>query len=197
MYRRLQTNKVEYKLTVLILSLPNRLDSFSRLYKELNKQIINKPVQIIYLGDNKSMTVGEKRNMALSIAKGRYVAFIDDDDMITLDYIESLLEAIEMNPEVITFNVEKTTDGKDKKLHKYYLNNGRSCYLSPDRSHYKMLPNHLCAWRKDVISKDFPNKSLSEDHNWAESMSGTYSHVVNIDKTLYYYEYSKQYSETH
>ena len=159
MYRRLQDNRVEYKLTILILSLPNRLEKLDRIYRKLSKQVITRPVQILYLGDNKSMTVGEKRNMILSIAKGRYVCFIDDDDLVTDDYIESIFKAMEVDPDVITFNVEKTISGKDKKLHKYYYQNGRSVYLSPDRSHYKMLPNHLSVWKKDVITKDFPHKT--------------------------------------
>lgn len=196
-YRRLQSNKVEYKLTLLILSLPNRLQYLDPLLRRINKQIVREPVQVLYLGDNKSVTVGEKRNLVLSLAKGRYVAFIDDDDMIAEDYIKEVLEATKTNPEVITFNYVKTNSGQDAKEHRYYKNNGRSIYQSPDRTHYKLLPNHLCVWRKDVITEDFPEKNLKEDHIWAERMDGKYNHVVNIDKTLYYYQYDKQVSETH
>ena len=197
MYRRLQNNKVEYKLSILILTLKSRKDELDRLLKAINSQTINKPVQVLYLGDNKSVTVGEKRNMILTLATGRYVTFIDDDDMISSKYIDTILEAIESEPDVITFNFEKTSNGTNRKLHKYYKDNGRAIYLSPDRTHYKMLPNHLSVWKRDVINKDFPNKSVSEDHNWAESMVGSYENVYNIDEVLYYYEYNKTKSETH
>lgn len=197
LYKRLQSNKVEYKLSILILSLPSRLDRLSLLLKTLQNQTIKKPVQILTLGDNKSMSVGEKRNMAMSLAKGRYMCFIDDDDMVSNDYVDSILEAIELSPEVITFNVMKFSGGKEEKTCKFYYQNGNYSRISPDRSHYKMMPNHLCVWRKDVIIEEFPHKTVNEDHVWAMAMDGNYIDVVNIDKVLYHYLYDKDVSETH
>ena len=153
-YRRLQSNKVEYKLTILILSLPTRLDTLDRLLQKLKNQTIQKAVQVIYLGDNKSMSIGEKRNLALLLPKGRYVTFIDDDDDIDPQYIEKILEAIEENPEVITFKVKKFSNGKHEKEYHYYMNNG-PVRIAPDRTHYKMNPNHLCVWRKDIIKESY------------------------------------------
>lgn len=195
MYRRLHKNKVEYQLTILILTLPSR--DIKPIFKKLQSQIINRSVQILYVGDNKSTSVGVKRNKALSLANGRYVTFIDDDDMISYDYIDEIFKVIEQQPDVITFNYIKTINGNNDKLHKYYKNNGRAIYMSPDKSHYKMLPNHLCVWRKEKIVHDFPDRNLSEDHQWAELMDGHYNSVINIDKVLYYYNYSKEKSETH
>ena len=193
----LRSNKVEYKLTILILSLANRLDTLSKLYKSLQKQIINHSVQIIYLGDNKSMSVGEKRNAAMKLVNGRYFCFIDDDDGVSPDYVQQIFNQMDGDPEVITFNYIKTTNGNDERLHKYFYQNTRAIYLAPNREYYKVLPNHLCVWRKDVVTVDFPNKSLKEDHEWAELMDGKYDKVHNIDKVLYYYNYSKLNSETH
>ena len=45
------------------------------------------------------------RNLGIKLAKGKYVGFIDCDDMVTADYIERLLKAIDETPtEVINFN---------------------------------------------------------------------------------------------
>lgn len=196
LYRRLQNNKVEYKLTILILSLPNRFDGLRILLGHLQRLCVNKPVQILYLGDNKSMSVGEKRNMALSMASGRYITFIDDDDSIDKDYVNDILEAIELNPEVITFRVQKYRNQVLDKEQRF-TNATSRVYLSPDRTHYKMPPNHLCVWRKDVIKESFPDKSLSEDHIWAEKQLKHYSKVHHIDKILYYYYWDSSRSETH
>ena len=56
-----------------------------------------------------------------------------------------------------------------------------------------MLPDHLCAWRKDKIVTRFPNKSLGEDHDWARKQAMTYSEEdqVLLTETLYYYDYDK------
>lgn len=58
---------------------------------------------IIHLEENKGMS--NALNIALEQAKGEYIAFIDSDDMITMDYIDILLEAIKTHKEqIITFN---------------------------------------------------------------------------------------------
>ena len=61
-----------------------------------------------------------------------------------------------------------------------------------------MLPNHLCVWRKDAIKERFPDKSLSEDHKWAEKMAFHYqsSDQFHIDKVLYYYLFDPNKTET-
>lgn len=45
------------------------------------------------------------RNRGIKIAKGKYIGFIDCDDMVTMDYINVLLDAIDKyGTEVINFN---------------------------------------------------------------------------------------------
>ena len=194
-FRIARDNPIEYKLSILILSLPNRLDSLGKLLTQLNKQSSGKPVQILYLGDNKSWTVGEKRNKLMSLANGKYFSFIDDDDRVSDDYVDSILEAIEFNPEVITFRVQKLYNGKEDKEQRFSHNYKRN-WQAPDRTHYKMPPNHLAAWRKEIVSEDFPHKNLKEDHVWAEKMVMKITSSHQIDKILYFYDYSSEGSET-
>jgi hypothetical protein len=188
--------KVEYKLSILILSLPNRLGKIELLLNELNKQVSGKSVQILYLGDNKSMSVGVKRNLLIGISAGRYITFIDDDDMISPTYIDDILTEVEKSPEVISFGVQKYKNGileKEQRFSPKYP----IPYLDPSKKHYNMCPNHLSVWKRDVLEEDFPDKSLGEDHIWAQSMIPHYNHWVNIDKLLYHYYYSSSESETH
>ena len=196
MYRRLANNRTQYDLTIIILSLPNRLEQLQGLITELKRQSANKSVQIVYVGDNKTMTVGKKRNLALTMADGNYVCFIDDDDWVSEDYVSSIVEAIEGNPDVITFHVQKYKNGVKGKQQRYYKDASRP-YLAPDRTHYKLAPNHLCAWKKEVIKESFPNKSLCEDHEWAEMMTRHVNNIHQIDKVLYHYYYDTDLSETH
>lgn len=62
-----------------------------------------KEFTIIHLAKNKGMS--NALNVALDNAKGEYIAFIDSDDMITMDYIDVLLDTIKTHKEqIITFN---------------------------------------------------------------------------------------------
>ena len=186
---------MNYKLSILICSLPNRLNTLQNLYLEINRQSMRESVQVLYLGDNKSMTVGEKRNKLLSIADGRYITFIDDDDMIKPDYIKRILDAMNDNPEVITIQVKKFFNGEKDRPQRFSKSYGRS-HREPDKSFTNMLPNHLCVWRKDVIKESFPPKSLGEDHIWADLMTKHYNHEININEILYTYQFDKSKTET-
>ena len=62
-----------------------------------------KKFKIIHL--DKNMGASSAWNKGLDIAKGEYLAFIDSDDQITMDYIDVLLKTLEThNEEIIYFN---------------------------------------------------------------------------------------------
>ena len=71
------------------------LDNFKYLYCFNNLHIIHK----------ENGGVSSARNKGLEIAQGQYIAFIDSDDMIMPNYIETLLELINTrNEDIIYFN---------------------------------------------------------------------------------------------
>lgn len=187
-------------LSILIPTLPSRRDTLMSLVDTLQYQIQNKPVQLLWLGDNKSMTVGEKRNQLLSMAGGDWVCFIDDDDRPSPHYIELLLAAIKDHPEksVITFMGTQNKDGKQDIPFRYSLQFGRNLKTVIDGQRWHvMLPDHLCCWRKDKIAHSFPKKSLGEDHAWGreQAMTITESDIFEIPAYLYHYEYNSQFTE--
>lgn len=70
--------------------------------------------------------VSNARNIGLDVAKGEYIAFIDDDDYISGHYLEDMLDAIDRNSVVLTdsfaFFEEKKTEIIDEYApHKAYL----------------------------------------------------------------------------
>ena len=67
-------------------------------------------IKIIHLEENKGG--GFACNTGIENAKGQYIGFIDADDMVSEDYIETLLDAIENKPaEVIYMNWQDTATG--------------------------------------------------------------------------------------
>lgn len=187
-----------YKLTILIPTLFSRIDKLKTLLTELNYQIQNKPVQILWIGDNKSMTVGEKRNLLIDSAKGEYICFIDDDDSIFDHYIDTILSAIGYDKDIICFQGTQTTNGLPDCPFKYDRNAGRNFKKTIDGKRWKvMIPDHLCIWKKSIISETFPLKNLGEDHDWAKAMAFNYKNddVLYLTDTLYHYNYNKNESE--
>jgi glycosyltransferase involved in cell wall biosynthesis len=87
------------KLSILLCSVPSRLGKYP-IINELCRQANKRPVEVIYLGDNYNWTIGEKRNKLIQLASGKYCTFVDDDDRVTVDYIDTLLNAMNDSPEV-------------------------------------------------------------------------------------------------
>jgi hypothetical protein len=59
-------------------------------------------VELVCLLDNGSMTLGRKMDELNRLARGDYVVRVEDDDNISADYVDSLLEAIKAHPGVDT-----------------------------------------------------------------------------------------------
>lgn len=109
------------KLSILI-AYYDTYDYTIKLLKELSIQK-TKDIEVILVDDGcnevrfdefKEFTIIHKEknegmsnalNTALDHAKGEYIAFIDSDDMITMDYVEVLLETLKThNESIIYFN---------------------------------------------------------------------------------------------
>jgi glycosyltransferase involved in cell wall biosynthesis len=185
-------------LSVLIPTLRSRSDKLTTQVDRLRFQSQGLPVQILWIGDNKSVSVGSKRNMLLRCATGKYVCFVDDDDKVADNYIESVLKAIDSDKPVITFLGTQSDNGIATLDFKYSIAYGRNHKPKIDGKYWKvMLPDHLCIWKKDFIKESFPDKQLGEDHAWANEMMKHYndSDIHEINEYLYHYEYNRDLSE--
>ena len=184
-------------LSILIPTLPARIDSYSNLIKILNKQIIENNlinrVQILTLCDTKEISVGEKRNILLNKSAGKYVCFIDDDDIVAPDYLIKLINGISSNADVITFcgdYVENTvsTPFSISMVHRGNFNEPNMFYR---------LPNHLCPVKREIaLSCQFTDKNFGEDSDYAERINKYIKNEFHIQDKLYFYMYNEATSQT-
>jgi hypothetical protein len=191
------------ELSILIASIPSRLERFLvPLLRELDAQIgDSREVEVLTLVDNRSMTIGEKRNRLRSIAAGRYSAYVDDDDRVGGDYVASILEAIRTQPgrDVYCFDVWVRgyefvgIGGADGILCRYGV-------ALPHRNGEDRLtrkPNHLMVFRTSLAQEvPFPHTSWGEDDAWADRIAGRVRSEGRIDGVLYHYDYSVETSES-
>src|SRR5688572_10245288 len=97
---------------ILICTLPERANKLKRLTLELDRQKVKYKGLVDYkIHDaGRSIPTGRKRNQLIEQSFSEYFSFIDDDDMVSKDYIEQIMIAIEKNPDVITFRGWMTTN---------------------------------------------------------------------------------------
>ena len=88
--------------SILICSLYKRNHYLKRLENILNKQLHN-DIEIIYAVDNGEMSIGDKRNKLLNSThdNSEFLAFIDDDDLVSENYVSIILNALYQCPDVV------------------------------------------------------------------------------------------------
>lgn len=188
------------KLSILICGVISRIKNgdAKRILEKLEFQASNYPgeVEILYLFDNKSRMLGEKRNNLLQIAKGEFVAFVDDDDDVSIDYVSTLLNAInELGYlDIFNFIVNVSLNGNPYK----------PCYYSKDydsdfnlAESYHRLPNHIMAVKRELALKTlYKNIIKGEDSDYSKRLKPLLKNECNINKVLYFYNYSDLTTET-
>lgn len=191
------TKKEDVLMSIMILSIPSRLEKLISLYDKLEKQSTDYPeVEILCLVDNKSMSIGEKRQCVLDSARGQWVGFMDDDDDISDDYVSSLVEAMKNNPaDVITFDQHCIVNGHEFTVN-FSMNNPNERYMY-GMKHVKRPPFHMCFWKSEIAKNaKFEDSSYGEDYAWCLNMYPQVKSETHINKYLHLYRYDDRTSES-
>lgn len=151
-------------LSVLIPSLPERMDSL----RELLACIPPDPrVEIIVLMDNRRRQVGAKRNAMMAMAQGRYVAHIDDDELLSPDYLERVLPELEHGDDLVAYDAGVSFNSSPEFRVRTVLGAAIEQPQHLPHGRYSDIvrpPWHWCCWRTDFARRfQFP-----EDHGWTE-----------------------------
>ena len=197
----------EIKFSILILSIPSRMDSLTQLMNNIQKQIdeIEHPssVEILVLLDNRSKTISEKRNDLLRSARGNYIAYLDDDDKISNEYVSQLINAIDNHNGVdcISFNQFCYIDDRSMNVSFGIGNPHGQLWITPNGTlgDIKRPPYHMCLWRRELAkSEEFapligPNgQSYGEDLDWILRLSNKAQTEHHINNKLHIYVYNSK-----
>jgi hypothetical protein len=209
----------KYMLAVCIATIQSRVKEFSTLISILNTQIARNgladKVQLIIERDGGLIPIGGKRNKCTIRSNAEYVISIDDDDIITNDYLTQIIEKIEANPDVDCVTIEAKTFIDDKLYsHIIYQHDP-----STDRGQFyenedcntglkimKKSPGHLCAIkRKYMLQVPFPviwgngggRKQRADNGSDVQQLlnlknSKLIKTAVHINKPVYFYHYNSQ-----
>lgn len=180
------------KLSILICHLPQRVVFLNRLFAILDPQI--DPDQVEVLVDERPKTkIGRKRNDLLQGARGEYLCFIDDDDMVSDNYISLLMEGINKGVDCCSLLGQITTDGINPYLFEHSIKYKAYCTnQNGQRIKYERYPNHLNCIKSSIAKQFyFPEKNHGEDTAFATKIfeSGLLKSEHYIPEILYFYDY--------
>lgn len=187
-------------LSLLIPTIESRRHLFSQLIEELNAQIRASrwasQVEVLHYLDNGQHSVGHKRNELIDRASGLFVAFIDDDDNISLDYVARVCEAIDRNPGIDCIGIRGIITFRGSHQREFIHSLRHSDYFSREHTYYRP-PCHLNPMRREIAARyRFPDVSYSEDIGWALQIrrDGALKREEFIDSVLYYYRSRRAWS---
>jgi glycosyltransferase involved in cell wall biosynthesis len=183
------------KLTIMICSTSTRAGTFlPKMFAQLEEQTRGRTdVELLSIVDNKSMTVGRKRNLLLSMATGEYVVFVDDDDILEKTYVEDIVAATASGADVLCFDLMRYVSGiQDRVVH--YSKEFKVDSNEPRQ--YKRIPNHIMCFKRSLAaSVRYAELTFGEDSDWAKRMLPLIKSEHQIGKVLYRYMYNSATSE--
>lgn len=175
------------KWSILILTMPERSFLLCRLLKNLIPQLEPWPdIELIVKTFDERYSLGENREQLRKMATGEYLNFIDDDDLITDNYvvaIRPLLDGIDY----ISFPVQSYTDGQESWKFDYSLKcSGPYGVMSQFRD-----ISHLHPMRRELSLAVPMEGGREEDIRWANRLRelGIVRTEHHISETLYIYLY--------
>lgn len=183
-------------LSILTPAIPERMAKLSRIVAAVEAQRKGRESaveHIVLLDSRSSSTIGEKRDSLLRLARGDYVAFADDDDLIYTEYVARILAAIAAyradtsghSPDVVTFRQAVTYCGHSGEV-EFGLGNHNEPF-APGRT-TKRAPWHVCAFRRPLaLAHHFPPTNYGEDWAWARHVAADCQTSIHIDAVLHHY----------
>lgn len=189
------------KLSILIPSVPSRAESkmlplFNKIQSQIDKLENPRDVELLCFLDNKRRSVGYKRESLLYIARGNYLAFVDDDDDVEDHYIEKAIQSIDVasDVDVITFK------------EKVYINNAGPYFLTFElgypvndavqKENARRPPWHSCFWKRSIAQNfHFPDLMDGEDWVWVSQLNNAASTSFHIDDFMKIYRWNDDVTE--
>jgi hypothetical protein len=175
------------KLSILTPTIPGRENQLAALAQRIEHQIGNQAVEHLILSDNRTRSIGAKRQALVDIARGEYIAFVDDDDDIANDYVAELLRAIESNADVITFHQRAIYNGLESEIHFGVKN--QDGQFTPGGVTLR-APWHVCAWKREMVAGClFGESNYGEDLVWCQQARRRINTGFHIPKILHTYRH--------
>lgn len=193
-------------LSILIPTLPSRQKQFDELIHEIRGQSYNLSKEHPMLGVvhvawddsasflNGGLSIGKKREELIKRAEGKYLCFLDDDEDIAPNYVETLVRLCQHDRDVCTFRNLTKTDNYwtivDMSLNYAHNDEANANYIT------RRSPWHICPVKTEFAKLyDFEDINYGEDWKWFEKVLKHCANEAHTDAVIHCYNHSSKHSE--
>ena len=183
-------------LSILICSIPERAELLANLWHKFEEISKGYDVEFLYDATGKELSIGNKRQLLLERAKGKWIVFFDDDDFPNDNYVKWIMEAIKNNPEIDCIGIRgiMTTNGSNKKTWHHRLGypiigDGKTptqygCDYARPIIHFNPVKREI------ALAAGFNDLRFGEDMDYAMRLNLMLTNEYFIDEELFHYQYS-------
>lgn len=175
-------------LSIMIATMHKRAEQFRRLMAVLGGQLTGE-VELLTDIDNGEKTIGSKRQNLLNRAGGQYVCYVDDDDIVSADYVSELLQAInKTKPDCVGFWYESCCMATGHKRTVEVSLHTKAKGIKEEILTHRYT-NHLTPVKRDIaLQVGFEDISVNEDNQYSRGVVKIARTEWLINKVLYYYQ---------
>ena len=188
-------------LSILIPTIPQRGNMFTELFNKVHRQIEYMNTfhstlgKIEVLIDDSprflegGLSIGKKREALVKRAEGKYLCFLDDDEDIANNYVETLVRLCQRDADVCTFrNISRMESYwclVDMGLH--YPNDQASPQITVRRK-----PWHICPVRSYFAKlHKFNDSNYGEDFDWMSKVLEHCTTEAKSEAVIHEYRHGK------
>lgn len=179
------------KLSILIATVGQRDERFLELLEVLMPQVnsFRGKIETVAYWNNGEEEIGGIRNDLVANAKGEYVSFIDDDDMVPEYYCEEIWGALLEKPDYVGWKMQLYHDGQRMKPTFHSI---RYRSWSEDDSGYYRDVSHLNPIKRSIALQGSFGRSddVADDFPWTRQVAPLVKTEAYIDKVMYEYRHS-------
>lgn len=193
-------------LSVLMATTHDRVNMFTDLYNELNRQ--HEYMQTFHpsLGEieilvdsskrylDGGLSIGKKRQALVQRAEGIYCAFLDSDEQIAGNYLETVVRLCQSNSDVITFRSLANLDSY-WCLVDMSLGHKENEQLNPNII-AKRRAWHVCPVKTEIAKRyEFEDINYGEDWKWFEKVLQDCTCEAKTNAIIHMYKHRMAISE--
>jgi hypothetical protein len=176
------------KWTIAVLTVPERALDLIRIKAILHHQINGNPEIEVMFAPQEGWTLGQKRQWCLDNAQGEYFNFIDDDDLIAHDYIDTIWPLLD-GIDYVGFRMQHFSYGVKSKPTYHSL---RYDTWYDDADGFYRNVSHLNPMAIHIARQGRFAGYYGEDFRWSQDVRPQTEHY--IDKCMYMYMDAPKYS---